>query len=103
MKKLSKIIAKRFEDKLEEFFQREQIDPDFLSHDEFDSCFERAMTWIQMSFDEAKVGMATDAGFAIAVHRSGDDHNDESAEAEKVVLLESGADPTIGTLGFWNQ
>ena len=99
--KLSKVIAKRFEDKLEEYFQKEKIDKDFLSAEQYNSCLERAMAWIQMSFDETKDSMATDAAYPMAVHRE-KDHGEETLE-EQASLLSAGADPEMGTMAFWSQ
>jgi hypothetical protein len=99
--KLSHIIAKRFEDKLEDYFEKEKVDPKLFPAENYDSCFDRAMDWIQKSFDETKDGMATDAGYAIAVDREVNAKDDTANEQAK--LLNDGADPELGAIGFWNQ
>jgi hypothetical protein len=97
--KLSKMMAKKFEDKLEEYFEEEKVDRDFLSQENYDSCFDRAMDWIQMSFDGTKDAMATDAGYAIALDR--EKHANENTYDEQAELLKAGADPEIKTMSFW--
>lgn len=95
----SQRIAKHFEEKLEYYFKKEQIDPELLSQEQFDSCYARAMAWIEMSFKESKEAMATDAGYTIAVHRE-TDHKEDTME-EQAKLLDEGADPELSTRSFW--
>ncbi len=98
---LSEKVGSKFVNKLEELFQKEKVDKDFLSQENYNSCFERAMDWIQMAFDDTKKEMATDAALPIAVHRE-DDHKDNTID-EQANLLEAGADPEMGAKSWWNQ
>lgn len=99
--KLSKMMAKKFEGKLDEYFEKEKVDPALFPQENYGSCFERAMDWIVKSFEDSKDSMATDAGYAIALNRE-EQHGDDTIN-EQSKLLNSGADPEIGTMTFWNQ
>lgn len=99
--KLSKIVAKRFEDKLEEYFEKEKVDPTLFPNEKYDCAFDRAMDWIVKSFEETKDAMATDAGYAISVDR--EKHAGDDTAQEQADLLKAGADPKIGAMGFWSQ
>jgi len=99
--KLSKIVAKRLEDKLEEYFEKEKVDKNLFPHENYENSYERAMDWIVKSFDETKEAMAVDAGYAISVDR--EKHAGDNTMEEQAELLEAGADPELGTMGFWSQ
>ena len=89
------------EAKLDEYFEKEKAEKGFLPQEDFDSCYDRAMAWIEMSYEDSKDLMAADAGYAIAVNRE-NDHGDDTME-EQAKLLAAGANPEVGTMAFWNN
>lgn len=93
-------IGKRMILKLNELFEKEKSDPEFLNQNDFPDCKSRAMAWLEMAFEESKNDMANDAGLVIAVHRE-IDHSDNTLE-EQTALLEAGADPEISATAWWN-
>jgi len=95
--KLSKYLADKFEAEFEAIYQKEKIDVEFLSQDKFSSCLERAKAGIELATE----AITNDLAYAIAVHRE-KDHSEDTLE-EQAVLLAVGAEPEIGTLGFWSS
>ena len=94
------VICAKFIGKLDELFEREKKEKDFLSQELFGSCRERAEAWLKMAYEQSVDEMANDAGYAIAAHR-GEEHGDETS-AEQLELLAAGADPKMmAARGFW--
>jgi len=95
--KLSKYLAEKFEFEFEKIFNEEKLDKDFLSQEQFGSCFSRASAGIELATE----GIKADLAYAIAVHRE-KEHGDDTTD-EQTSLLETGADPEIGVMSFWSE
>lgn len=95
--KLSKYLAEIFEEEFEFIFQKEKSDNEFLNHEEFEACRDRAKKAIDLATEKVVNTLA----LSIAAHRE-KDHGDNTI-AEQAVLLDAGADPEIGTMSFWNE
>lgn len=95
--KLSKYLADKFEKEFEAIFEKEKMDKNFLSQEQFKSCLERAEAGINLATE----GIKHDLAYIIAVHRE-KEHGDDTF-SEQAVLLEAGADAEIGTMSWWNQ
>ena len=95
--KLSKKLAEIFEEEFETVFQKEKADKDYLSQDQFLSCKSRAQEAIDVATEKVVNALA----LSIAVHRE-EEHGEDTAQ-EQAELLDAGADPEIGTYGFWSQ
>jgi len=95
--KLSKYLADKFEAEFEAIYEKEKMDKDFLSQEQFDSCIDRAKAGVALATES----LINDLAYAIAVHRE-KEHSEDTLE-EQAVLLAAGAEPEIGTLGFWSS
>jgi len=98
-KRLSEIVAEHFEKRLDEYFEKEKVDDNLFPPENYNSCFDRAMDWIQRSFDDTRDAMATDAGYAIAIDR--EVHAKENTMEEQDKLLKAGANPDVSQMSFW--
>lgn len=99
--KLSHFIAKQFEDELERLFQKEKTEPDFMHQDNYESCKERAMDWLETAFYGMVEQASNDVGYSIAVHRE-KEHGDDTME-EQAALLAAGADAEVSTRAWWSD
>ena len=95
--KLTKALAEKFESEFEKVFEKEKADKDFLKQEDFSSCRERAEAGIIIAIQ----AVINDLGYSIAIHRE-KEHGDDT-KAEQAALLESGANPEMGTMSWWNQ
>jgi len=97
MRALAKRLAKKTEDRLYEIAVRELVEDDFLNQKDYVCCRDRAKHAMQLAIEPA----IEDLGYAIAVSREVE-YKEDTLE-EQASLLSAGADPEIGTLGFWNH
>jgi len=95
--KLSKYLAGKFEKEFDAIFEKEKIDKEFLSQEQFSSCLERASAGIDLATD----GIKADLAYIIALHR--EKEHGENTMDEQASLLEAGADPEISVQTWWNQ
>ena len=95
--KLSKYLAEKFEKEFDAIFEKEKIDKEFLSQEQFGSCLERASAGI----DLATEGIKHDLAYMIALHR--EKEHGENTMDEQAALLKAGADPSIGVMSFWSE
>lgn len=94
--KLTDIMTEKFRKSFDEMRDKEEKVADFLNQKDFLSCEARATKALLIVIEP----LIKDLGYAIAVNRE-KDHSDDTME-EQARLLEQGADPEMGVMGFWN-
>jgi hypothetical protein len=90
--------GKMFMDKLEEVYQTELQDPDFLKREDYPDCKSRA----QAGVDIAVKPVVTTMGYSFCL--DAEKRHGENTMEEQSVLLNAGADPAVvdEVEGFWN-
>ena len=95
--KLAKYLAEIFEEELQNVIEKEKLEKEFLAHEDFESCRERAAAGVEIAAEK----VINTLGYSIAIHRE-KEHGEDTME-EQVALLSAGAEAEVGTRAWWSQ